>query len=105
PLIQDSDFDRDAVDIRLGAHFLIPQVPPQAFFDPSRPSSRAHLRMHVPFGSYIVLQAHQTVLGATLEFIKLPFDLSAQILTKSSVARSFMVIETAPWVHPLYRGC
>jgi dUTPase len=49
--------------------------------------------------------AHQTVLGATLEFIKLPYDLSGEILTKSSVARTFIVVETAPWIHPEYRGC
>ena len=52
-----------------------------------------------------MLPAHQTVLGATLEYIKMPYDVSGQILTKSSVARMFMVIETAPWIHPLYRGC
>jgi dCTP deaminase len=45
------------------------------------------------------------VLGATLEFIKLPYNVSGQILTKSSVARTFMVIETASWIHPYYRGC
>jgi len=35
----------------------------------------------------------------------LPSDLSGEILTKSSVARTFTVIETAPWIHPSYRGC
>jgi hypothetical protein len=45
------------------------------------------------------------VLGATLEFIKLPYDISGEILTKSSVARTFVLIETAPWIHPSYRGC
>jgi hypothetical protein len=24
---------------------------------------------------------------------------------KSSIARTFIIIETAPWIHPLYRGC
>jgi hypothetical protein len=38
------------------------------------------------------------VLGATLEYIKLPVDVSGQILTKSSIARMFMVIESAPWM-------
>jgi dCTP deaminase-like len=56
-------------------------------------------------GRYLVVPAYQTVLGATLEFIKLPADVSGQILTKSSVARTFVVIETAPWIHPGYRGC
>ncbi len=97
--------DSDSVDLRLGTYFLLPQVPPEPFFYPSRSlASRSHFRVHVPFGSYLVVPAHQTVLGATLEFIKLPFDLSGQILTKSSVARTFMVIETAPWIHPCYRG-
>lgn len=64
-----------------------------------------NLRVHVPFGKYLVVPAHHTVLGATLEFIKLPADVSGQILTKSSIARTFVVIETAPWVHPSYRGC
>ena len=56
-------------------------------------------------GRYLVVPAHETVLGVTLEFIKLPHDVSGQILTKSSVARMFVVIETAPWIHPSYRGC
>jgi dCTP deaminase len=56
-------------------------------------------------GRYLVVPAYQTVLGATLEFIKLPANVSGQILTKSSVARTFVLIETAPWIHPGYRGC
>jgi dCTP deaminase len=56
-------------------------------------------------GDYLVVPAHHTVLGATLEFIKLPFDVAGEILTKSSVARTFTLIETAPWIHPNYRGC
>jgi dCTP deaminase len=63
------------------------------------------MRVHVPLGDYLVVPAHHTVLGATLEFIKLPFDVGGEILTKSSVARTFTLIETAPWIHPNYRGC
>lgn len=97
--------DTDAVDLRLGTFFLLPQVPPQPFFFPSRSLAKStHFRVHVPLGGYLVVPAHQTVLGATLEFVKLPYDLSGQILTKSTIARTFMVIETAPWIHPEYRG-
>jgi dCTP deaminase len=100
-------FDHDAIDLRLGSFFLIPQSPPAPFLDPTEPDSakHSHLRVHKPLGGYLVIPAHQTVLGATLEFIKLPNDVSGQILTKSSVARTFLLIETAPWIHPLYRGC
>lgn len=98
-------FDLDAIDLRLGSHFLLPQVPAEPFADPTIEYGLSHTEIHKPLGSYFVLPAHQTVLGATLEFIKLPCDVSGQILTKSSVARMFVVIETAPWIHPLYRGC
>ena len=63
------------------------------------------MKVHVPLGDFLVVPPHSTVLGQTLEFIKLPFDVSGEILTKSSVARTFTLIETAPWIHPSYRGC
>ena len=98
--------DADSVDLRLGSHFLFPPLPSEAAIDVvGKKSTVNDLSIHIPYGGKLVLPAHQTVLGMTLEFIKLPFDLSGQILTKSSVARSFLVIETAPWIHPNYRGC
>ena len=96
----------DSLDMTLGTHFLLPRVPPLPFVTLDRSEIHSgQFRVHVPLGKYLVIPAHQTVLGATLEYLKLPADLSGQILTKSSIARTFMVIETAPWVHPLYRGC
>jgi dCTP deaminase len=98
--------DQESVDLRLGNRFLLPQVPPPPNVDLSKNVPLPNqLSVHVPKGKYLVLPAHETVLGATLEFIKLPYDLSGMVLTKSSVARAFVVIETAPWIHPSYRGC
>src|ERR1035437_4158302 len=110
PLLEEAEVlgeksDCDAVDLRLGTYFLLPQGPPQPFFFPSQTFAKSsHFRVHIPLGRYLVVPAHQTVLGRTLEFLKLPDDFSGQILTKSSIARTFMVIETAPWIHPSYRG-
>lgn len=98
--------DSDSLDLRLGNHFLFPPLPSKAWVDVYEKGSRHRdLSVHIPDDKSMVLPAHQTVLGVTKEFIKLPYDVSGQILTKSSVARTFMVIETAPWIHPNYRGC
>jgi dCTP deaminase len=107
PLLDEqSAFDVDSIDLRLGTHFLFPRVPPRAFYCPDEDSRQTfHMRVHVPLGDFLVVPPHHTVLGATLEFIKLPFDVAGEILTKSSVARTFTLIETAPWIHPNYRGC
>ncbi len=99
-------FDADSVDLRLGCYFLLPKTLDQPFFSPDKTSATSlHVRVHVPLGEFLVVPAHQTILGATLEFIKLPSDVSGEVLTKSSVARTFIVVETAPWIHPQYRGC
>jgi dCTP deaminase len=98
--------DADSVDLRLGCHFLLPKTLDQPFFSPDSSSATSlHDPVHIPLGQFLVVPAHQTILGATLEFIKLPHDVSGQVLTKSSIARTFIVVETAPWIHPEYRGC
>lgn len=106
PLPAPEDFDEDSIDLRLGAHFFVPRAHRSPCYCPGvTPAEALYQEEHVPVGQYIVVPAHHTVLGATLEFVRLPHDMAGQILTKSSWARSFIIIETAPWVHPLYRGC
>src|SRR5260370_24442337 len=99
-------FDADSVDLRLGCYFLLLKTLDQPFFSPDKDSATyLHVKVHVPLGRFLVVPAHQTILGGTLEFIKLPRDVAGQVLTKSSVARTFIIVETAPWIHPQYRGC
>lgn len=99
-------FDRDSIDLRLGSHFFVPRSYRSHCFIPGLTSPH-HLyqEQYIPMGSFLVLPAHNTVLGGTLEYIKLPSDVSGEILNKSSWARTFITIETAPWIHPLFRGC
>jgi len=106
PRVRPEAFDEDSVDLRLGCYFLLPKRSHEPYFAPDEQTATSlYVKVHVPLGEYLVIPAHETVLGATLEFIKLPFDASGEILTKSSVARTFVVVETAPWIHPEYRGC
>lgn len=106
PFPDDDGFDKDSIDLRLGSYFFIPRSHRTPCFVPGLTDPHhLYYEQYIPFGSYIVIPAHHTVLGSTLEYIKLPVDISGEILTKSSWARTFITIETAPWIHPLYRGC
>lgn len=106
PTPPEADRDKDSVDLRLGSCFFVPRAHRSPCFIPGISETLyLYSEEYIPYGSYLVLPAHHTVLGATLEYIKLPSDVAGQILTKSSWARTFITIETAPWVHPLYRGC
>lgn len=100
------ELDKDSIDLRLGSCFFVPRAHRSPCFIPGLTNtSYLYSEQYVPYGSYLVVPAHHTILGSTLEYIKLPSDISGQILTKSSWARTFITIETAPWIHPLYRGC
>jgi len=125
PLLN-KEFDRDAVDLSLGCYFRVPAVSTIECVKPYQDTVEHYPELvHKPYGrgrkkgvkkrakeregdnaeSTIILQPHHAVLASTLEYIKMPGDVSGEILTKSSWARIFISIASAPWIHPFYRGC
>jgi deoxycytidine triphosphate deaminase len=114
--LSDEGFDHDSVDLRLGCYFRLPAISSIECIKPfSKRKSDATARhypelVHKPYGRYdndcvLILQPDHVVLASTLEYIKMPGDVSGEILTKSSWARVFISIASAPWIHPFYRGC
>lgn len=59
----------------------------------------------VPFGDQFVLHPGRFVLGVTLEWLRLPKNLSGYVTGKSALGRHGLVIETAAGIHPLFSGC
>jgi len=110
PLLEEK-FDRDSVDLRLGCYFRLATITSIECLKPyaSDEAEEQYAELiHRPYGregSTLILQPHHAVLAGTLEYIKMPADASGEILTKSSWARYFVSIASAPWIHPLYRGC
>ncbi len=97
-----------SVDVRLGRHFIVFQRASTGAFDPlqddddPRAMQRAvERRWGIPF----VLHPGELVLAATLEYIVLPGDLGAQVITRSSYGRLGLITATAIQIHPLFRGC
>jgi len=122
----DEKFDHDSVDLRMGCYFRVPAVTTIECVKPYQDTVEHYPELvHKPYRrdrkkgvkegakemegdnaeSTIILQPHHAVLASTLEYIKMPGDVSGQILTKSSWARLFISIASAPWIHPFYRGC
>jgi dCTP deaminase len=105
--------DTDSLGLRLGPRFVLSRPHAVAWMDfggALRKEKRLEVLrsqelVHIPKDKSIVIPPHGTILGVTLEFIKLPYNVAGQVLTKSSLARRFITVETAPWIHPLYRGC
>jgi dCTP deaminase len=95
-----------SIDVRLGLQFRVADTTVEGVVDTldadSRSTTRAPIRRWL--GEYIVLQPHQFMLGETLEFIRLPRDLMAYVVGRSSWGRHGLVVATAVGVHPGFSG-
>ena len=100
-----------SIDMRLGFDFCL--VTASSFGVISefaengvRPQSLAKLyrKEYVPFGSSIVIHPHQFLLAQSLEYIRLPSDLIAYVVGRSTWGRLGLIVATAVGVHPGYAG-
>jgi deoxycytidine triphosphate deaminase len=62
-------------------------------------------KVEVPWGGRFVLHPRVLVLAATLEYLVMPPDLTAQVVTRSSYGRLGLLSATAIQVHPHWHGC
>lgn len=60
---------------------------------------------YVPFGRPFVLHPQHFVLGVTLEWMRIPHDLSGYVLGRSGWGRRGLIIATAVGIHPHFVGC
>jgi dCTP deaminase len=109
PLLDPEQVGRGAVDLRLGTEFLALRRTRLSGIDPTV-RSEAEIdemqdRVVVPFGEKLWLHPRHFILAATLEFLALPDHLSATVVGRSSWGRLGLIVATAVFVHPGFRGC
>jgi dCTP deaminase len=96
-----------SVDLRLGTWFVKLRQPRMTHLkvDDQEGSSQLTKIRYVPFGDEYVLHPRSFVLGVTLEWLRLPKDLAAYAIGRSSWGRRGLIIATATGVHPGFKGC
>ncbi|ANU09541.1 Deoxycytidine triphosphate deaminase [Planococcus antarcticus DSM 14505] len=97
--ITNAQYQPASVDLRLGNHFLSLDE-----------SSVAHLSLEKAaaykevFEERILIPPHGFILGTTLEWIKLPKNVTAFVEGRSSIGRLGLFIQNAGWVDPGFEG-
>ena len=105
----EQSFLKDAsLDVRLGNQFIVFVRSGISSFDPLvsnyDPKSMQRL-VQLSWGEQFVLHPGEMVLASTLEYLVLPHDLTAQVITRSSYGRLGLLSATAIQVQPHYHGC
>jgi len=99
-----------SIDLRLGTWFSAPRGRKVTSLKVSEGGTsgeevRITKTIFVPFHSHFVLHPRSFVLAATLEWVRLPHDLTGYVTGRSSWGRRGLIIETAMGVHPTFTGC
>lgn len=92
-----------SIDLRLGTEFLEARRNSRSAIDPFTPSV-PDKSFFVRLGDQLVLHPGQLLLGATMEFLVIPADLTGQVLSRSSWGRAGLLVATAVAVQPGFRG-
>lgn len=97
-----------SIDLRLGNKFVIFERSSAAAFDalnPEQDPRSMQKGIEKAWGDVFYLHPGELVLAATLEYMVLPGDLTAQVITRSSYGRLGLLSATAVQVHPHFAGC
>jgi len=97
-----------SIDIRLGCDFVIFKKAKFSDLNPLEKNVESigqyMEKMYVCIGDRFFLHPREFILGMTLEYVKLPPDISAYITSRSTWGRLGLVIATATAIHPNYAG-
>jgi len=105
----DEEEGEASIDLRLGRWFLVLRRTHHTRFEfeglENLDERELTMQHFVPFGEEFILHPGSFVLGATLEWVRLPQSTAGTIVGRSSWGRRGLVIETASMVHPGFSGC
>jgi dCTP deaminase len=103
--------DQASIDVRLGFEFALVSPSSSGHVDEfESPESEQvelnHLyrKIYVRLGEGLVIHPHQFILGTTLEYIRLPADLMAYVVGRSTWGRLGLIVATAIGVHAGFSG-
>lgn len=116
PILESSEQLRDdqaSIDIRLGFEFAF--ITPSAYgsidemhediYEGGISSLSDLFNMkYVPLGDSITIHPHQFVLASTMEYIRLPCDILAYVVGRSTWGRLGLIVATAVGIHPGFAG-
>ncbi len=111
PLLSENQIGPASIDIRLGSSIVIPRRTYIGSQDVTEKQyiqtveRRLYDRVRLHYHQKFVLHPNEMILAVTFEYISLPFDVFATVVSRSSWGRLGLVIATASVVQPGYKGC
>jgi dCTP deaminase len=98
PVLEDS-IQPASIDCRLGTDYLVVENTQMDII-----TMRDEIKYRRVTGDTITLAPHSFILATTMEYVKLPDNLTAFVEGRSSIGRMGLFIQNAGWVDPGFEG-
>jgi dCTP deaminase len=110
PLLDETEqVSEGSINVRLGTKFIATKVREYSLLDPADLSldriKAFQERIQLSFGNQYVLHPRRLVLAVTFELIALPLDLCGYVLSRSRYGRAGLMVATATYIQPGWKGC
>lgn len=110
PLLDPYDqLETGSINLRIGTNIITTKRTERGSLRPANLSSEEiaffQEKVSYTFGQRFVLHPLELVLASTFEFIALPTNMSAFVITRSRYGRLGLIVATATYVHPNWKGC
>jgi dCTP deaminase len=109
PILSKAQVTEGSLDLRLGTHFVVAKAANLTHFEPAKMADRyvqdIQSAATKSIGETFVLHPGRLVLGSTVEYVSLPQDIAGLVLSRSSYGRIGLMVATAIFVHPRWKGC
>ena len=105
--------DQASIDVRLGFDFAlfspsmyasIDEFGDSRFLAKPEALTTIYKRAYLPLGHCLLVHPHQFVLASSLEYLRLPRDLMAYVIGRSTWGRLGLIVATAVGVQPGFAG-
>lgn len=107
-LDRERQVNKGSINLRLGTKFITTKRTEYGVLSPFELSAfkirKFQTKLYYRFGQKLLLHPGQLILAATFEFIGLPNNLSAYVLSRSRYGRVGLLVATATYVHPNWKG-
>ena len=97
--LEENSIQPASIDCRLGRHYLVVEDRNMQIIDMSSEIIYREIEE-----DSITIPPHSFLLATTMEYVKLPDDLTAFVEGRSSIGRMGLFIQNAGWVDPGFEG-
>lgn len=116
PILEPKEQLKDAeasIDVRLGFDFALVTASDVDSIDEFSETpkwtnedgfERLYKLIYRPIGQKLVIHPHQFILASTLEYIRLPYNLTSYVVGRSTWGRLGLIVATAIGIHPKFAG-